>query len=96
MSLYNILFGINPDADAILSALHLNKGAIERFRDCWIDEEESRIVIYTRTGGGNRDYFRNEALTSHPLYQYDEDDEFDSTYARYYFSMPDLKEENNG
>ena len=92
MSLYNILFGKNPDTAAILSALSLSEASIQRFRDCWIDEDNNRIVIYTRTGGGNREYFPNEALTSHPLYLYDEDDDFDNTYASYYFSLPQPKE----
>lgn len=92
MSLYNMLFGKNPDTHSILAALDLTEGKIQRFRDCWIDEERNRIVIYTRTGGGNREAFPNEALTSHPLYLYDKDDDFDSTYAYYYFSLPSRKE----
>ena len=92
MSLYNTLFGKNPDTADILSALSLSEASIQRFRDCWIDEDNNRIVIYTRTGGNNREYFPNEALTSHPLYLYDEDDDFDNTYASYYFSLPSRKE----
>lgn len=92
MSLYNMLFGKNPDTAPILAALNLSEGMIERFRDVWIDEDENRIVIYTRTGGGNREYYQNEVLTSHPLYIRDEDDDFDSTYAKYYFAIPGMEE----
>ena len=63
------------------------------------------IAIYTRTGGGNREcycgeYGRthpdpdcylavNEELARHPLYIRDADDDFDSTYATFYFRSPD-------
>lgn len=94
MSLYNILFGKNPDTKEILAALNLTEGYIERFRDCWIDEDNGEIVIYTRTGGGNREDFPNEVLTSHPLYRYDEDDDFDCTYALYHFSLPEPPKED--
>lgn len=88
MSLYNMLFGMNPDTDKILSVLSLDKDEIERFRDCGVNEAKGQIWIYTRTGGGNREDYPNEILTSHPNYLYDEDDDFDSTYATYYFSIP--------
>lgn len=91
MSLYNMLFGKNPNTTTILAALNLREGMIERFRDVWLDEDENHIVIYTRTGGGNREYYPNKVLTSHPLYIRDEDDDFDSTYAKYYFAMPNLE-----
>ena len=89
MSLYNILFGKNHNTATILAALNLTEGVIERFRDVWIEEYNNRIVIYTRAGGGNREDYPNEILTQHPLYLYDEDDAFDSTYAYYYFAMPE-------
>jgi len=63
------------------------------------------VAIYTRQGGGNRecyceDYGRahpdpscyaacNEELARHPLYIRDADDDFDSTYATFYFRAPD-------
>lgn len=31
----------------------------------------------------------NHVLGGHPLYLYDEDDDFDSTYATYYFKVPE-------
>jgi hypothetical protein len=62
------------------------------------------IAIYTRQGGGNRacnceEFGRvhvpeqcyaacNEALAAHPLYIRDADDEFDGTYATFYFRVP--------
>lgn len=94
MSLYNMLFGKNPDTSTILSCLGLKESDIERFRDCHIDGKNGRIIILTRTGGGNREAYPNTALVQHPLYLYDKDDDFDSTYARYYFSLPEPREED--
>jgi hypothetical protein len=53
MSLYNMLFGMNRAAPALLAALGLDSEAVGRFRDAYIDGEH--IVIHTRNGGGNRD-----------------------------------------
>ena len=89
MSLYNMLFGKNPNTKDILSVLGLEEGYIERFRDCWVDEDENEICIYTRTGGWNREDFPNTILTSNKYYLYDEDDDFDNTYATYHFSIPE-------
>jgi hypothetical protein len=68
------------------------------------DDGEPVIAVYTRTGGGNRECFceeygrahpdpdcylaANEALAAHPLYLRDADDDFDSTYATFYFRSP--------
>lgn len=90
MTMYNMLFGKNPDTKTILSALSLTELDVERFRDCWIVGE--KIVIFTRTGGGNREDYPNTALVNHPLYLYDEDDDFDQTYAYYYFAIPEMRE----
>lgn len=89
MSFYNALFGKNPSSDLLLAILDIKQNDVERFRDCSIDFEASRISIYTRTGGGNRDDYPNEKLTSHACYLHDEDDDFDSTYATYYFKFPE-------
>lgn len=90
MSLYNMIFGKNPNTKDILALLGLEETDIERFRDCYIDGDE--ICIYTRTGGANREHYHNKVLTSHPNYKYDADDDYDCTYATYYFSLP-AKEE---
>lgn len=48
-------------------------------------------LFHTRTGGGNREYHEeeNEELTKIPGYLYGEDDDFDSTYANFYYSYPE-------
>lgn len=110
MSLYNTLFGVNSAAPLMLATLGLTANDVPRFRDCYIDGD--RIVIYTRTGGGNRDFYGSEeecranypeyfdgkeaptgpwnsTLTENAYYLYDEDDDFDSTYACFYFKFPE-------
>lgn len=59
MSMYNMLFGTNPAADKLLAALGTTKDEVPRFRDAYLDEDG--IVIYTRTGGNNRDAYEDEA-----------------------------------
>jgi hypothetical protein len=81
-----MMFGKNSNTELILAMIGLKECDIERFRDCGVDEE--KIYIYTRTGGGNRDDYPNEILTSNEYYIEDEDDDFDSTYATYYFYIP--------
>lgn len=87
MSLYNLLFGKNPDTALVLAIIGLKEHDIERFRDCGVTQDG--VYVYTRTGGGNREEYQNKILTSSPYYRYDEDDGFDSTYATYYFDFPE-------
>lgn len=103
MSLYNMMFGYSPLAGVTLSALNLTPNDIPRFRDAWFDADADRLVVYTRTGGGNRMYYGqpdgydnadfegpfNSDLEAHPNYIYDEDDDYDCTYAYFYFSVPE-------
>ena len=109
MSLYNILFGENLDADELLTLLELGTTypMPPRYRNCWLDKERKQIVVYTRAGGGNREHNNDETepgwkcecwgcdmqyvVPKHPRYSHDEDDDFDSTYAKIYYDIP-LKE----
>lgn len=115
MSLYTMLFGTNSLADVLLACLGISREDVPRFRDCYLDGD--LIVIHTRTGGGNRDYYDsehecranypdyfdgqddpsgpwNDDLRALPTYLYDEDDDFDCTYADFYFSIPDEYRDN--
>lgn len=108
MSLYNMINGVNPMTPILLAMLGINISNVPRFRDCYFDGEN--IVIYTRTGGGNRDWYEspqscrdnypesfdgedeptgpwNSDLQALPGYVRDEDDDFDSTYASFYFNV---------
>lgn len=91
MSLYNQLFGVNFLAGALLPMLELDPESVPRFRDCWWDRERGMIVLHTRTGGGNREAYgeQNDVLAAHPQYKSDEDDDYDSTFANFYFSLPE-------
>lgn len=89
MSMYYMINGVNPVSDILTRMLEIDIKDIERFRDCGIDYENNQIWIYARTGGNNREYFKNEILTKNKYYLNDKDDSFDSTYAEYNFSVPD-------
>lgn len=93
MSLYNLVHGFNPSAPLVLTMLKLTPEAVPRFRDAWIEVHEGapRLVVYTRTGGGNRDEYAgsNAAMALVPGYQGDADDDFDSTYANFYYAVPE-------
>ena len=92
---YRMMFGENTNADTVLKALNLSRDDIERYRDAYVIHYTGDyragwyLCVTTRTGGNNREDYANEALTRHPRYQFDEDDEFDSTYAHFYFSVPE-------
>ncbi len=112
MSLYNMLFGVNPASGLVMQALGITPDNVPRFRDAYFDAEKDRLVIHTRTGGGNRDYYEceercrdnypedfegerapsgpwNADLRKLPGFLYDEDDDFDCTYADWFYSIPD-------
>ena len=65
MGLYNMLFGVNPAFPILLSSLNLSyhgeKLQIDgdyspgRFRNIFLETDGSKVVLYTRNGGGNRD-----------------------------------------
>lgn len=86
MSLYNMLFGKNDGYEELLQKIGIEENDIERFRDCYADGDY--ICVYTRTGGGNREDCPNEILTNNQYYVFDKDDEFDCTYATFYFQVP--------
>ena len=97
MSLYNMLFGVNPASGFLLGALELEteKYPTGRFRDIYFEKNEDgiggKVILYTRNGGGNREDYEHvfEALEKHPLYLNDYDDDFDCTYAYIEFTAPE-------
>jgi hypothetical protein len=93
MGLYNLLFGMNPDADKVLSVLGKTRGDFGRFRDVYL--EDGYIVVHTRNGGGNRESYESvfDEMSQHPWYSHDEDDDFDCTYANIYFKVPEGREQ---
>lgn len=89
MSLYNMLFGMNPDSDKLLSLLGKTQSDFGRFRDAYL--MDGNIVVHTRCGGGNREDYESvfEEMSAHPWYVNDEDDDYDCTYADIVFKVPD-------
>lgn len=97
MSMYNLVHGVNPFAGILLQALGITHAQVPRFRDCWWTGEH--IVLYTRTGGGNREAYEkggayaedhqgpwNDDLRLIEGYVRDEDDSYDTTYAAFYYT----------
>ncbi len=58
MSMYNMLFGEHSNAADLLRILGITEGDVPRYRSCYWNG--THIVIHTRTGGGNRDFYENE------------------------------------
>lgn len=93
MSMYNMIFGMNPDADNMLTLLGKTQGDFGRFRSVFM--EDGCIVVHTRNGGGNRDDYEGvfDEMSMHPWYSHDEDDDFDCTYANIYFKIPEAHQD---
>jgi len=53
-----MLFGVNQATPILLKIIGVEFQEIPRFRDCYIDGD--KIVIYTRTGGGNRECYADK------------------------------------
>lgn len=105
--LYNTLFGYHQNVGFLLNQLGFVSGAasvsdvedvIPRFRDCYMVNDE--IIIYTRTGGDNRERYdgkssddyagpTNDDLRQNPYYLRDEDCAADETYCVFYFKQPE-------
>lgn len=85
-----MLHGYSPNAGGVIKALEIDVSKVERFRDAGFakDGDEHVLRVFCRTGGGNREDYPNDYLTSHPLYIRDHDDDYDCTYAHYYFKIP--------
>lgn len=92
MSLYNLLHGVNYLTPVLLSVLDIDqpdeKWDSGRFRDIYLNEDGTKIILFTRNGGGNREGYFPDEIRNHPNYLTDYDDDFDSTYAYIEFSVP--------
>lgn len=89
MSLYNMINGFNPACLLIMPMLGRKQEEWPRFRDCFVTNEKN-IAIYTRVGGGNRGCgYGEEELYKDQNFITTYDDEYDSTYATYEFSVPE-------
>jgi hypothetical protein len=90
--LYNMLFGYNTACAFLLPMLTDEKPEkfFPRFRDCGLGSDRNSIVVFTRTGGGNREAYaeENAKIASLPTYRCDYDDDFDCTYAYFVYDVP--------
>jgi hypothetical protein len=97
MSLYNMIHGFNPACFFFLPMLGKRPEEYPRFRDCFTRDDErpefneGHIIVYTRTGGGNRENYikENQAIRDMPGFVTDYDDDFDCTFANWVFKVPD-------
>lgn len=88
MSLYNSIMGYGPALGPSLAALGAELAKIPRLRDCIL--KDGKIAILTRTGGNNREDYKkgNDYMRSLPGFITDEDDEFDHTFAWFWYAFP--------
>ncbi|QKF94880.1 hypothetical protein QKU48_gp1422 [Fadolivirus algeromassiliense] len=110
MSLYGMLFGRNPNSDRLMEMLELDTTyPIGRFRDIYLNRDGTKIILYTRNGGGNREHYDSDTeegnecdctgcimthhIPKHPNYIKDEDDDYDCTYAYVKYSVPEQYKE---
>ena len=87
MSVYNMMFGQNPNTGQLLQLLDAKSGDFGRFRDVYV--KDGYIVVHTRCGGGNREEYFPDWVEDHAWYSHDEDSDFDDTYADIYFKIPE-------
>lgn len=91
MSLYNKLFGENPDATILLGMLGLTRHSFGRYRDCFLNQSGNAITVITRIGGGNKpdyeDVYKN--MEQNKWYSHSVPDTLDETYQYFVFNVPD-------
>lgn len=95
--MYNALGLSNSQLVAVfLKMAGLEAEEIPRFRDCYPSKDGKTIIVYTRTGGNNRDEYEEdlEVLYNKDNFVEDYDDEFDNTYMSLIFTpLPEWKED---
>lgn len=89
MSLYNMMNGFNPACVLLMPMLGRKQYEYPRFRDCFLSDDKKHILIFTRVGGNNRNCgYGEEELYKDPNFVRTYDDDYDSTYGYYEFSVP--------
>lgn len=92
MSLYNMMCGYNGAAGTLMTMIGLKPSDTGRFRDCYLSKDGTKILVYTRNGGGNRPDHMPD-FSKHPQFVRDYDDDFDNTFATIEFQVPKDYEE---
>lgn len=109
MSFYNFLFSENCLSDVLLKMLDLDRRSVGRFRDCYLQDGKIAVYTRNGGNNRKcwncegKNVYNGKCdcpgctityrLPENPYYLWDEDDEFDSTYATIYFSFPDKYKE---
>lgn len=93
MSMYQLVFGQNEMGPALVALINEREPIqVGRYRDAWVEAEGDQLTIrvHTRSGGGNREDYDEqiESMRAHPWFVRDADDDFDCTYADFYFAPP--------
>lgn len=94
--MYEKVCNINPDAGRVLNLIGLDPTfLIEecRLRDVYLSKDKTKVVIFTRIGGGNRKSYSAsiKRLKNFKGYIRDYDDDFDNTYASFEYQIPSNK-----
>ena len=92
--MYEMVCDINPDAGRVLNLIGLDPTfLIEecRLRDVYLSKDKTKVVIFTKIGGGNRESYSAsiKRLKNFKGYIRDYDDDFDNTYGTYVFNVPE-------
>lgn len=96
--LYNLIFPGGFDRGAVilpLIGINYEAAAAFRFRDTWIErhpDDRYLVHVYTRIGGGNREDYVEAITVLRGIdgFVRDADDTYDSTYASFWFQLPDV------
>ena len=91
MSLYNVLFGENEDATALIGMIELTRNSFGRYRDVYLNKEGNIITVISRIGGGNKKEFRQiyTNIKRNPYFLEFYEDNFDDTYVYFKFKVPE-------
>lgn len=95
MSFFNMAAGNNPMFGILARIVETVAPLppVPRFRDMYTMDHDGKLVIvlYTRTGGGNRAAHSSEnaAIAAHPLFRETFDDKFDNTFVNFVFEVPE-------
>lgn len=84
-----MIFGKNPQSALLLAVVGLREHDVDRFRDISVSEDGTKLLVYTRTGGGNRPDYPNVAMRKRKEWLSSVDDDFDSTYCTDDLSIPE-------
>ena len=82
--------GVNPATFLFLPMLGKHPDNYPRFRDCFITDDNT-ILVLTRVGGSNRGCgYGEEEIMKSPYFIKTYDADWDNTYGYYEFKVPEV------